>query len=146
MIDWAHFTPIESLGGGALIGLSAALLFAVNGKIAGISGIYGKTLRLKRDGLVWRMVFLLGLLLAPWAMQQTHPLLTHGVPLNRLAYLFFAGALTGFGTYLARGCTSGHGVCGLSRLSLRSLVAVVCFMTAGVVTVTLLRHVVGVGS
>lgn len=138
IIDWAQFTPGASLGGGALIGLAAAILYLTDGRIAGVSGIFGAVLSGTRAGLGWRLAFLAGLVAAPWVLG--------GLPAGALArfdvplpILFLAGLLTGYGTRIARGCTSGHGVCGLSRLSPRSLVAVLCFMGAGMVTVTLLR-------
>lgn len=140
-IDWSHFTPLSSLGGGALIGLAAALLYVAGGRIAGISGIFAQTVLLRRDGLAWRLAFLTGLIAAPWLLPMIRTSLAQSVQVDQLGLLFFAGALTGYGTRVARGCTSGHGICGLSRLSRRSLVAVLCFMAAGMVTVTLVRHV-----
>mgnify|MGYP001214340230 CR=1 FL=1 len=143
IIDWAHFTPLTSLGGGALIGLAAAILFIGSRRIAGISGIFGEVLNGTRDGMGWRLAFLAGLLAAPWVV----PGLAEGTGTARfgvsLPVLFIAGLLTGYGTRIARGCTSGHGVCGLSRLSPRSLVAVLCFMASGMVTVTVLRLLTG---
>ncbi len=142
-IDWQHFTPWTALGGGMLIGLSAALLYGLTRHVAGISGIFHALLRWPSRGLAadsaWRLAFLAGLLLAPWL-----PLPIAGAAANAqgaLAPLLIAGVLTGYGTWKARGCTSGHGICGLSRLSLRSLVAVLCFMFTGMLTVTLVRHV-----
>ena len=145
-IDWAHFTPLPSLAGGALIGTAAALLMLLNGRIAGVSGIFGQTLLINRDGLQWRLFFLLGLLLSPWVLGTAQVLAFHEVPLGRLAYLFVAGSLTGYGTFIANGCTSGHGICGLSRLSLRSLIAVATFMATGMATVTVLRLLGGASS
>ncbi|MBN8283107.1 YeeE/YedE family protein [Zoogloea sp.] len=138
IIDWAQFTPGTSLGGGALIGLAAALLFAVTGRTAGVSGIFGEALRGARDGGGWRWAFLMGLVAASWVLggQPSGGEGRFDVP---LPVLFVAGLLTGYGTRIARGCTSGHGVCGLSRLSPRSLVAVLCFMGAGMATVAVLR-------
>lgn len=142
-IDWAHFTPAASLGGGALIGLAAGILFIGSRRIAGISGIFGEVLSGARDGMGWRLAFLAGLLAAPWVV----PGLAVGGGEARFGVswpvLFAAGLLTGYGTRIARGCTSGHGVCGLSRLSPRSLVAVLCFMASGMVTVTVLRLLSG---
>ena len=142
-IDWAQFTPMASLGGGALIGLAAAILFIGSRRIAGISGIFGEVLNGVRDGLGWRLAFLVGLLAAPWVV----PGLASAAGEARFGVswplLFVAGLLTGYGTRIARGCTSGHGVCGLSRLSPRSLVAVLCFMASGMVTVTVLRVLSG---
>ncbi|MDD2991058.1 MAG: YeeE/YedE thiosulfate transporter family protein [Zoogloea sp.] len=142
-IDWVHFTPWESLGGGALIGLAAVVLMVGCRRIAGISGIFGEVLTGARDGLGWRLAFLLGLCSAPWLMPGV---VEWGEgPRFGISWpaLFVAGLVTGYGTRIARGCTSGHGVCGLSRLSPRSLVAVLCFMGAGVATVTVLRLVSG---
>ena len=127
-IDWAAFTPLSALLGGALIGAAAALLMLFNGRIAGISGLVGRLLT-PQAGNGEALLFVLGLLLAPWI------------------YLAVAGeisGLVGFGSRLGSGCTSGHGVCGLSRLSPRSLVATLSFMGAGFVTVFVLRHLLGV--
>ncbi|MFD0916829.1 YeeE/YedE family protein [Pseudahrensia aquimaris] len=139
------FTPIQSLIGGALIGLSAVLLMATNGRIAGISGIVSKLLPGSTDksAMAPGVMFVLGLLLAmPLALlvfgfspPQT---ITATLPL-----LAVAGLLVGFGSATGNGCTSGHGVCGMSRLSVRSIVATVTFMATAFVTVLILRHVVG---
>ena len=143
------FTPWASLGGGILIGLSAVLVMGLFGRIAGISGItkgfLGTVLPTPgtprdRD---WRLAFLLGLVAAPLALMLVGGTVTQSVPTN-LFGMAVAGLLVGLGTALGSGCTSGHGVCGLARLSRRSLVAVVTFMTAGFVTVFVLRHVLGV--
>jgi uncharacterized membrane protein YedE/YeeE len=138
-----EFTPFSSLLGGALIGVSASLLLAADGKIAGVSGILGGVLEPRRGDTAWRVVFLVGLvsggffvqLLAPEALRIAAPrsLVVYGV----------AGLLVGYGTRLGNGCTSGHGVCGLSRGSKRSLVATLSFMAAGAITVYLARHVWG---
>lgn len=139
-IDWAHFTPWTSLAGGALIGAAAALFVLLNGRIAGISGIVGGLLRPQRAELGWRLAFLWGLLVAPAVML----LLGHaGAPRIDAGFgtLAAAGLLVGVGTSYGSGCTSGHGVCGLSRLSPRSLVATLAFMAAGMATVFLARHV-----
>lgn len=139
MIDWAHFTPWTSLAGGILIGCAAALLFLSSGRIAGISGIAGGLLTPRRADIAWRIAFLLGLLLAPVAFR-----LFGRLPFPRIdagfGTLLTAGLLVGLGTSYGSGCTSGHGVCGLSRLSPRSLVATMAFMAAGMVTVFLVRH------
>lgn len=142
-IDWQHFTPWTALGGGMLIGLSAALLYGLTRQVAGISGIFHALLaipsrRLTADS-AWRLAFLAGLLLAPWLPLPIAAAAAN--PQGALAPLLVAGLLTGYGTWMAHGCTSGHGICGLSRLSLRSLVAVLCFMFTGMLTVTLVRHV-----
>ncbi len=148
-IDWTNFTPWTALAGGALIGLVAALLFLALGRIAGISGILGSLLQEKSAEAGWRVAFLIGLLVAPavWAAVSSDglPLPAHTVDSPRgWAILVFAGLLVGFGTRLANGCTSGHGVCGLARFSPRSLVAVLCFMGSGMATVFVMRHLIGV--
>lgn len=143
-IAWNTFTPWSALAGGVLIGVAAALLVLLNGRIAGISGIAGGLLRPQAKRLAgdvaWRVAFLLGLVGAPLVYA-----LFAAVPVPQIdastAALVVAGVLVGFGTRLGSGCTSGHGVCGLSRWSPRSLVATLAFMAAGFVTVFVLRHV-----
>ncbi len=138
-----NFTPIASAVGGALIGLSAAVLLLTNGKIAGVSGIAGALVSkpAKRDR-GWRVAFLAGLLLAGVVATLTTP--ARVTTLARpTAVLIAAGLLVGFGTRIGNGCTSGHGVCGLSRLSVRSLFATVTFMTAAGLTVFISNHVLG---
>ena len=141
-IDWVAFTPWSSLTGGVLIGIAAAMFLLFNGRIAGISGIPGGLLKPVRDDVGWRVAFLVGLLAAPfvYALFVTLPR-----PQIDASYgaLILAGLLVGVGTRYGGGCTSGHGVCGLSRLSLRSLVATLAFMGAGFATVYLTRHVFG---
>jgi hypothetical protein len=139
-IDWASFTPWSALLGGGLIGLAAAILLLGNGRIAGISGIVGGLLNTSGRQESWRWAFVLGLLLAPWlyALFATFPTIT--ISHNPLL-LIGAGLLVGVGTRYGSGCTSGHGVCGLSRFSLRSLVATLSFMAMGFVTVYVMRHV-----
>ena len=133
-IDWTHFTPWASVGGGVLIGIAAAMLVLLNGRIAGISGILGGLLTPRAGDLAWRVAFLLGLLLAPVLMKGT-PRIEASFPT-----LIVAGLLVGLGTSYGSGCTSGHGVCGLSRLSPRSLVATAAFMLAGMATVFVAKH------
>ena len=139
-IDWQHFTPWTALAGGMLIGLAAALLILFNGRIAGISGILGGLLRPRRGDLGWRIAFLAGLVATPllYRLWQALPVvrIDAGTPA-----LIVAGLLVGVGVRYGAGCTSGHGVCGLSRLSPRSLAATCAFMAAGFLTVYLLRHV-----
>jgi uncharacterized membrane protein YedE/YeeE len=141
MIDWAAFTPGSALSGGFLIGIAAALLVLLNGRIAGVSGIVGGLLRPSRGDVSWRAAFLAGLAGAPalYAAFATFPAVTidAGYPV-----LIVAGLLVGVGTRYAGGCTSGHGVCGISRLSLRSLFATLAFMAAGIVAVYLMRHAI----
>ena len=136
-IDWSHFTPWTSLAGGVLIGLAAAMLVLLNGRIAGISGIVGGLVAARRGDTAWRVAFVLGLFAAPLVMllYATAPRIDAGA-----GTLVVAGLLVGLGTSYGSGCTSGHGVCGLSRLSPRSLVATAAFMAAGVATVYLARH------
>lgn len=142
-IDWTHFTPLSALFGGLLIGLSATVLLLLNGRIAGISGIVGGLLQRYRAGdFAWRVAFVLGLVLAPVLYR-----LFAELPESRIdaswAMLVVAGVLVGFGSRLGSGCTSGHGVCGVSRLSPRSLVATATFMTTGFVAVYVVRHLLG---
>jgi uncharacterized membrane protein YedE/YeeE len=141
-IDWLHFTPWASLAGGILIGLATALLLLANGRIAGISGILGGLLRPARGDIAWRVAFIAGLFLAPivWlTMRAMPPAQIDHSP----ALLAAGGLLVGIGTRFGSGCTSGHGVCGIARLSPRSLLATACFMIAGFVTVFVVRHVLG---
>lgn len=142
MIDWTHFTPWTSLAGGLLIGVAAAMFLLLNGRIAGISGILGGLLRPGTGDIGWRVAFILGLLAAPLLYQLVAPLPAVQVEADT-ALLVIAGILVGLGTRYGSGCTSGHGVCGLSRFSLRSLVATAAFMAAGFVTVFVVRHLVG---
>jgi uncharacterized membrane protein YedE/YeeE len=141
-IDWANFTPWASLAGGLLIGLAAAAFVLLNGRIAGISGIVGGLLRPVRGDIAWRVAFVLGLVLAPLAWQIAAALPDVRIDAGGTT-LIIAGLLVGIGTRYGAGCTSGHGVCGLSRLSPRSLVATAAFMLAGFVTVFIIRHLVG---
>ena len=138
-IDWNHFTPWASLAGGVLLGLASALFILMNGRILGISGIVGGLLRPAKGDTAWRLAFLGGMLAAPLlyfaVATPTMPRIDAG-----WATLIAAGLLVGIGTRYGSGCTSGHGVCGLSRLSPRSLVATLAFMGAGFVTVYLARH------
>eukprot|EP01133_Synstelium_polycarpum_P019280 gene19280-23090_t len=138
-IDWQHFTPWTSLAGGMLIGLAAALLILFNGRIAGISGILGGLLRPRRGDLGWRIAFLAGLVATPLLYQLWQALPAVRIDADTPA-LIVAGLLVGVGVRYGAGCTSGHGVCGLSRLSPRSLAATCAFMAAGFLTVYLLRH------
>ena len=141
-IDWLHFTPWASLSGGILIGLATALLLLANGRVAGVSGILGGLLRPARGDVAWRVAFVLGLFVAPivWlAMRAMPPAQIDHSP----ALLAVGGLLVGVGTRFGSGCTSGHGVCGIARLSPRSLLATACFMAAGFVTVFVVRHVLG---
>lgn len=138
-INWSEFTPWASLGGGLLIGLSAALFVLFNGRIAGISGVLGGLLRPLRGDIAWRIAFLAGLLGAPLVYGMFAPLPAARIDAGT-GILVVAGLLVGLGTRYGAGCTSGHGVCGLSRRSPRSLVATASFMLAGFVTVYVVRH------
>ena len=145
-IAWTNFTPWASLAGGAVIGLAAALYLLANGRIAGIAGIVASPLRALMTGTslrpdVNRLLFILGLLLAPWAWRLVAPMPAAVVDVGT-AGLVAAGLLVGVGVRMGNGCTSGHGICGLSRFSARSLVNVLAFMGAGFVTVFVLRHIV----
>jgi len=138
-IDWNAFTPWWALAGGVLIGISAAMFVLLNGRIAGISGILGGLLRPMRSDMGWRVAFLLGLVVAPATYALFSELPARTIEASD-ATLVLAGLLVGVGTRYGGGCTSGHGVCGLSRFSLRSLVATLCFMVAGFATVFVMRH------
>ncbi|UGQ48773.1 YeeE/YedE family protein [Massilia endophytica] len=139
IIDWAAFTPWKSLIGGLLIGLGAAVFVLFNGRVAGISGIVGGLLRPARGGMAWRIAFLAGLVAAPLAYG-----LAGALPPVRIdadgGTLIAAGLLVGFGSRYGSGCTSGHGVCGIARLSPRSMAATAAFMLSGFGTVYVLRH------
>ena len=139
-IAWSHFTPWASLGGGILLGIGAALLVLFNGRVLGISGILAGLVRPRSGDAAWRLAFLAGLLAAPllWARAAT-PVQAHITAGPML--LVAAGLLVGWGTRHGSGCTSGHGVCGLARLSPRSLVATMAFMAMGFATVFVVRHV-----
>lgn len=139
------FTPIPALVGGALIGLSASLLLLTHGKVAGISGIYAGALRSDTPDRGMRIAFLVGLVLSGAALRLIAPSLFASAWAPSLPLALAAGLVVGIGTRLGSGCTSGHGVCGLSRLSMRSLVATGTFMAAGFATVLVVRHVLGVG-
>jgi len=138
-IDWNNFTPWASLAGGMLIGAASALLILLSGRLLGVSGILGGLLAPRRGDASWRLAFLAGLLVAPavWALfaQPAVPRIEAGGTV-----LMIAGLLVGWGTRYGSGCTSGHGVCGLSRLSARSLAATLAFMGTGFATVYVVRH------
>ena len=138
-IDWAAFSPWSALAGGALIGLAATILALANGRIAGVSGIIAGLLRRPGAEAPWRLAFLAGLVAAPLLYTTYAPvpemIVEAGYPM-----LAAAGLAVGIGTRYGAGCTSGHGVCGLSRLSPRSLAATVAFMAAGFATVFVVRH------
>ena len=142
-IDWTHFTPWASLAGGVLLGVASAIFILFNGRVLGISGIVGGLLSPRAGDVGWRVAFVLGMLAAPATFAWLAPAGLVPAPRIEAGYgaVVAAGLLVGFGTRLGSGCTSGHGVCGLSRLSPRSLVATLAFMGAGFLTVFLIRHV-----
>jgi uncharacterized membrane protein YedE/YeeE len=141
-IDWQAFTPWAAAAGGLLVGLAAAMLLLLNGRIAGISGIVAGLVRPWRGDVAWRAAFVLGLLLAPAVHALVSPWPEPRIDAG-YGMLIAGGLLVGIGTRYGSGCTSGHGVCGISRLSLRSIVATLAFMLAGFATVFVVRHVVG---
>lgn len=144
-IDWIHFTPWTALAGGVLLGIASAMFILLNGRILGISGILGGLLPPRKGDSGWRISFLLGTMAAPLAMSWLLPGASSLLPAPRIdasvVLVVVAGLLVGIGTRYASGCTSGHCVCGLSRLSARSLVATLSFMGAGFATVYVMRHV-----
>lgn len=144
MIDWVNFSPWTALAGGVILGVSASIFLLFNAQISGISGMLGGLFKKenevnshKRD----QLLFLVGLLSAGWIWQMFVPLPPITITSNMLL-LVSAGLLVGVGTRLASGCTSGHGICGISRLSLRSIAATVIFMLAGFVSVFVVRHLI----
>lgn len=139
MIDLNNFTPLGSLTGGILIGAAAALLLLANGRVAGISGILGGLWSTERGDRVWRLAFIVGMFVSP-AVYSLVAIMPEAVIEANTMTLIVAGLLVGLGTRYASGCTSGHGVCGLSRGSVRSLTATMAFMAAGFLTVYLARH------
>ena len=143
-IDWTHFTPWLSLGGGVLLGLASAAFILVNGRILGISGILGGLLTPRLGDIGWRIAFLLGIATSPFVSSLILPAGYIEVPRIEAGYvaIAIAGLLVGFGTRYGSGCTSGHGVCGLSRLSLRSLVSTLTFMGLGFLVVYVMRHAI----
>lgn len=140
-IDWNHFTPWMSLAGGIVLGLAAALFVLLNGRVLGISGILGGLVKPQAGDGGWRIAFIAGLLAAPLLWRLFAPLPVPRVDAS-VPVLIIAGLLVGWGTRYGSGCTSGHGVCGLARMSPRSLAATLAFMAAGFVTVYVARHLV----
>lgn len=134
-----HFTPWSSLLGGALIGLAASLMILLNGRIAGISGIVGGISSAHRADIPWRLAFIVGLILSPFLYGRFAQLPTLHLEASHL-HIVLAGLLVGLGSRFGSGCTSGHGVCGIARLSVRSVIATLVFMGAGVITVYLTHH------
>lgn len=142
LIDWQNFTPWASLAGGILLGIASSLFILVNGRILGISGILGGLIRPRPGDSAWRIAFLLGMFAAPLLYAALA-----GPSVARIdaswGMVVAAGLLVGWGTRYGSGCTSGHGVCGLSRMSPRSLVATLAFMGTGFATVYVVRHLLG---
>lgn len=142
MSSLANFSPWTSLGGGLVIGLAVSILILFNGRIAGISGIVGGLFKPTKNETAWRWAFILGLIIAP----IVYGLLT-AMPAVEVSasywQLILAGLLVGIGTRYASGCTSGHGICGIARLSRRSSIATLLFMTSGMAVVYVMRHVIG---
>jgi uncharacterized membrane protein YedE/YeeE len=136
------FTPVSALIGGGLIGLSATILLAVNGRLAGVSGIMAGLVPSARDDAMWRILFIVGLLggAAAWLLVTGGPVIAFDVG---WPVIVIGGLLTGIGTRIGAGCTSGHGVCGIARLSPRSIVATATFVAVGALTVLISRHMIG---
>lgn len=141
-----NFTPIPALIGGVLIGTSATLLLLFNGRIAGVSGILGNLVIPGSDGRLWRVLFLAGLIVSGFIYHMVFPDIFHPRPDYPIVLLIAGGFIVGFGTRMGGGCTSGHGVCGIGRLSGRSVVATLVFMTTGIITVYIIRHLIGINA
>ena len=141
-IDWLNFTPWSALAGGVLIGASSALFILFNGGIAGITGIIGGLFKPTKNDIGWRVAFTLGLIIAPLVWQSFQPLPSINIDAN-FTLLFIAGLIVGFAARYGSGCTSGHGVCGIARLSPRSIVATLAFMCTRFLTVFIIRHLLG---
>ena len=141
-IDWQSFTPTASLLGGILIGISAGLLILLIGRVAGISGIIGGLLRPQKGDVSWRLAFIFGLIASPFLYKLVYFLPEIKVEAD-IKTLVVAGLVVGIGTRYGSGCTSGHGVCGISRLSIRSIVATLLFMLSAFTTVFITRHILG---
>ena len=138
-IDWANFTLLNSLMGGILIGIAATIIFFVNGRIMGISGILGNLIATKEtDQKFWRIIFILGVLIGPLIFILLFKEIKSEMVANT-TLLIISGFLVGLGTSLGNGCTSGHGICGLSRFSIRSIVATLVFVVSGMITVYLIN-------
>lgn len=141
-IDWFSFTPIPSLLGGMILGVAAALYVLLHGRILGISGIVSGLLHPKAGDWSWRLAFALGLLTSSFLAALIFGILPVVEVDASWLTVIIAGLLVGFGVQYGSGCTSGHGICGLSRLSPRSLVATLSFMTAGFLVVFVIRHLI----
>jgi uncharacterized membrane protein YedE/YeeE len=136
------FTPIASTVGGVIMGLAAVLMLVGNGRIAGVSGILGGLVD-GNEGRGWRGSFIVGMLVGAAGLLLVWPQSLPGSAVESLPMLAVAGLLVGFGTRMGNGCTTGHGICGLSRFSTRSLLATLTFMGTGIATVSIIRHVFG---
>lgn len=139
IIDWTNFTPASALFGGLLIGIAASALLLLNGRILGISGIVGGLLQPGAGDTRWRLAFIAGLLVPPLLLGLSRVMEAPTFP-GELWTVVLAGLLVGFGSRMGSGCTSGHGICGIARLSKRSIAATLCFMLTGFATVYLVRH------
>lgn len=142
LIDWNSFTPWSALAGGGLIGIAAAIFILFNGRIAGITGIAGGLIRPKKSDISWRIAFILGLVFSPLVWKLFSPLPSIEIEASN-SLLAIAGLIVGISTRYGSGCTSGHGVCGISRLSPRSIIATLAFMATGFLTVYVVRHLIG---
>jgi len=137
-----NFTPIESLTGGLIIGLAVAMLYLLRGNYTGISGIYFNVISANKSGFIWRSFFILGLIIGPVILSFfPYKNLGFEMPVTNPILIIIGGLLVGYGTQLGSGCTSGHGVCGIGRLSIRSIVGTCVFVVAGIITVLMLRVV-----
>lgn len=142
LIDWNNFTPWTALAGGALIGIASSLFILINGRIAGITGIIGGLFRPVAHDAGWRIAFIIGLVIAPLLWQLFGQLPELHIEAS-FGLLVVAGLIVGLGARYGSGCTSGHGVCGISRLSPRSIIATLAFMGTGFLTVYVMRHLLG---
>lgn len=143
LIDWHSFTPWTALAGGAVIGVAAAILLLFNGRIAGITGIAGDLIKPKQGDIAWRLAFIFGLIVSPLIWQLFSPLPRIQIDASNLL-LAIAGLIVGISTRYGSGCTSGHGVCGIARLSPRSIIATLAYMATGFATVYVVRHLIGI--
>jgi uncharacterized membrane protein YedE/YeeE len=141
-IDWASFSPVSAAIGGVIIGVAVAMLVLINGRVAGISGIVGGLLRPAKGDMAWRVAFAAGMIAAPLLFVVAGKSPTIAIDAG-YPTLVVAGLIVGVGTRYGAGCTSGHGVCGISRLSPRSIAATLAFMASGFATVFVVRHVLG---
>ncbi len=140
-IDYLNFTPVESLVGGIIIGLASILMLVMFGKIAGISGIIGELLKLSKNDSLWRFSFLFGIALSGQIFYSfiDSSKLENTINNSNIFYIILAGLLVGFGTRLGSGCTSGHGICGIGRLSMRSIISTCTFVGVSIITVFIIN-------